>query len=117
MASPDFVDPYLIPGTSILRNLVGADSDSVLARAEADLSFARALQLLDAPAPPTNDLAELRAIHRHLFQDVYDWAGQIRIVDVRKDVPGAEYFLPWGLIERAAQTSFAELIDDGLLED
>ncbi|WP_230672813.1 Fic/DOC family protein [Rathayibacter sp. Leaf248] len=115
MASPDFVDPYLIPGTSILRNLVGADSDSVLARAEADLSFARALQLIDAPVPPTNDLAELRAIHRHLFQDVYDWAGQIRIVDVRKDVPGAEYFLPWGLIERAARTSFAELVDDGLL--
>jgi cell filamentation protein len=27
----------------------------------------------------------LRAIHRHLFQDVYDWAGEIRTVEISKD--------------------------------
>ena len=26
----------------------------------------------------------LRAIHRHLFQDVYDWAGELRTVEIRK---------------------------------
>ena len=30
------------------------------------------------------DLAHLRAIHRHLFQDVYDWAGDIRTVEISK---------------------------------
>jgi cell filamentation protein len=30
------------------------------------------------------DLAHLRAIHRHLFQDVYDWAGEIRTVEIFK---------------------------------
>ncbi|OYW59746.1 MAG: cell division protein [Bosea sp. 12-68-7] len=30
------------------------------------------------------DLAHLRAIHRHLFQDVYDWAGEIRTVEIAK---------------------------------
>lgn len=93
MASPDFIDPYPLPGTNVLRNLVGVTSsaelaiaEAELAIAEADLSFARALQLLDSPVPETNDLRELQQIHLHLFQDVYEWAGQIRTVDVRKDI-------------------------------
>lgn len=30
------------------------------------------------------DLAHLRAIHRHLFQDVYEWAGELRTVEISK---------------------------------
>lgn len=109
MGSSDFVDPYLVPGTDLLRNLVGASSNEELAAAEADLTFARALQLLDSPVSPTNDLDELRRIHFHLFQDVFDWAGQLRTVDVRKNVPGAEYFMPVTHIEHAAAICFQEL--------
>ncbi|WP_228508639.1 hypothetical protein [Herbiconiux sp. VKM Ac-1786] len=75
---------------------MGAVTATELAEAEADLSFARAVELLDHPVVPTNDLNEFMAIHRHLFQDVFDWAGQVRSVDVRKDVPGAQFFLPVG---------------------
>lgn len=115
MGSPDFVDPYLIPGTIVLRNLLGITSASELSAAEADLSFARALQLLETPVPATNDLGELRKIHFHLFQDVYDWAGSLRTVDVRKNIPGAEFFLPFGFIEHAATISFTELAEDRFL--
>ncbi|MGM7669168.1 Fic/DOC family protein [Microbacterium sp. A93] len=115
MASPDFFDPYLIPGSNALRNLVGATSTSELSFAEADLSFARALQLLEAPAPATNDLRELQAIHLHLFQDVYDWAGELRTVDVRKSVPDADFFLPYGFIENAAAICFRELAEQQFL--
>ena len=115
MASTEFVDPYLIPGTNVLRNLVGARSANDLAVAEADLSFARAVELLDTPVPVTNDLRELCAIHRHLFQDVYEWAGEPRTVDVRKDVPGADFFLPWSYIENAAAICFDELADERFL--
>lgn len=94
MASPEFSDPYLIPGTEVLRNLVGANSSATLAAAEADLSFARTFQLLNSPLSATNDLDELQRIHFHLFQDVFDRAGQLRTADVRKDVPGAEFFMP-----------------------
>lgn len=114
-STADFVDPYLIAGTDVLRNLVGATSSAELAAAEADLSFSRALQLLDAPIPATNNLDELRGIHHHLFQDVYDWAGQLRTVDVRKNVPGAEFFLPHGYITTAAANSFSDLRDEDLL--
>ncbi len=30
------------------------------------------------------DLTHLRAIHGHLFQDVYDWAGELRTVEINK---------------------------------
>ena len=30
------------------------------------------------------DLLHLRAIHRHLFQDIYDWAGELRTVEISK---------------------------------
>ncbi|MBI3759460.1 MAG: Fic family protein, partial [Deltaproteobacteria bacterium] len=30
------------------------------------------------------DLNHLRAIHRHLFQDVYEWAGEVRTVELNK---------------------------------
>jgi len=30
------------------------------------------------------DLKHLKAIHRHLFQDIYDWAGEIRTVEISK---------------------------------
>lgn len=115
MASAEFVDPYLIPGSEVLRNLVGATTAADLSAAEGDLSFVRALQLLDERPTVSNDLGELRRIHFHLFQDVYDWAGQLRTVDVRKNVPGADYFLPFGYIEHAATLCFAELAEEHLL--
>jgi len=31
------------------------------------------------------DLNHLKAIHRHLFQDIYDWAGEIRTVEISKN--------------------------------
>lgn len=70
MASPEVIDPYLIPGTNVLQNRLGLTSAEELSAAEADLSFVRALQLLDEPVPGTNDLQELMRIHLHLFQDV-----------------------------------------------
>jgi cell filamentation protein len=32
----------------------------------------------------TFDLTHLRAIHRHLFQDIYEWAGELRTVEISK---------------------------------
>jgi cell filamentation protein len=70
---------------------------------------------MDHPPKPTGDLIELRAIHRQLFQDLYDWAGQVRTVDIRKNVAGAEFFLPSGMIERASVFAAGELHADGNL--
>ena len=41
--------------------------------------------MLEQPIPGTYDFAHLCAMHRHLFQDVYEWAGEIRTVDISRD--------------------------------
>ena len=116
MASTDFVDPYLDPDTGLLRNLVGARTDDDLVAAEGALVFARAVQLLDQPPRPTGDLTELKAIHGHLFQDLFDWAGDLRTVDIRKNSADAEFFLPVSLIERASGFVAEQLRDDNYLQ-
>lgn len=75
---------YLDPATGVLRNLVGAQTWAELQKREADLVEARALELLTRPVPQTFDQDHLQALHRHLFQDVYPWAGEIRTVDMGK---------------------------------
>lgn len=115
MASSEFIDPYLDPSTGVLRNKLGASTRSALEQAEGALTFARLVQLTDHPPRATNNLAELRAIHRHLFQDVYDWAGELRIVDMRKNIEGAEHFLPASRIPGGADYAADELRNDNLL--
>lgn len=75
-------DPYLIPGTRVLRNKLG-----IADRAELDFAERRfAAQRTSEGAPGGDfDLAHLKAIHGHLFQDVYAWAGQVRTGDISKD--------------------------------
>ncbi|MBB4734796.1 cell filamentation protein [Micrococcus cohnii] len=98
------MDPYVGPEAGVLRNRLGITEKVALEEAEGDLSHWRRMQLLDTPLPASRDLDELRVIHHHLFQDVYTWAGQVRTVDMRKNVDGAAVFLPWAVIPTA--TSF-----------
>lgn len=77
-------DPYLIPGTNVLRNLVGATDEDALAAAENDLCSARAAILREHLPPAEGTLEQLRRIHWFLFQDVYGWAGEIRTIDMGK---------------------------------
>jgi cell filamentation protein len=113
--SDGFLDPYLDPGTGLLRNRVGARTKDALEEAEGDLSFTRLMQLMEHPPKSSGDLAELQAIHRYLFQDVYEWAGQVRTVDIRKNVEGARFFLPVAMIDRAASFAATELRDENML--
>ena len=115
LTASEFVDPYLDPDTGIMRNLVGARSRAQLDAAETALTFARAVELTESPVPASGDLGEFRAIHRHLFQDFCEWAGEIRTVDIRKDGAGAEFFLPVVMIDRASHFAAVELRDDGML--
>lgn len=91
----DFVDPYLDLETGVLRNLVGATTYDGLRNAEGELASSRMSELFSGPKPAlTGSLEDFCWIHRHLFGDIYDWAGSIRTVEIRKNQEGAEYFLP-----------------------
>lgn len=99
----------------MLRNQVGARTQAQLNAAEGALVVVRALQLSDHPVRASGDLDEFRAIHRQLFRDVYTWAGEVRTVDLRKNVDGAEHFLSVSAIDRGSMFAADELRQDNML--
>jgi len=74
-------DPYVYPGTTILRNRLGIKDARLLDYYERELVTQR--QREGVPAGQF-DLDHLKAIHHHLFEDVYEWAGQVRTVEISK---------------------------------
>jgi cell filamentation protein len=88
---------FRYPGTDTLINLLGIRDPAVLEQAERRLVKSRLGQGLPNDADPTTYEGFL-AIHRHLFQDVYAWAGRERTYTTgRGPVPFAtpENIRPW----------------------
>ncbi|MBU6297118.1 MAG: Fic family protein [Alphaproteobacteria bacterium] len=74
-------DPYCYPGTTVLKNIPGIKTARALVRFEAIATAARA----EEPLPRGRlGATHYRAVHRHLFQDVYAWAGRYRTVRISK---------------------------------
>lgn len=109
------VDPYFDNSIGDLRNLLGVKSSDELKRLEPQIVFANELELRSLRIPRTNDLDELLLIHKQLFRGVYDWAGKIRTVDLKKH-GSKEYFLIVGKITSAAEYVFAELTKEDYLK-
>ncbi|MBW0092439.1 Fic family protein [Pseudonocardia sp. KRD-184] len=80
-------DPYLDLDSGVLRNRLAITDRSELAQVEAELSGTRLVDLAGTDLAGHYDLAHLRAFHRHLFGDVYDWAGELRTVAIGKGAP------------------------------
>ena len=66
-------DPYCYPGTTVLKKKLGLRKQDDLDKFEAEISLQRSAEPL-----PAGKLTypHYCAIHRHLFQDVYTWAGK-----------------------------------------
>ncbi|PCI73116.1 MAG: cell filamentation protein Fic [Gammaproteobacteria bacterium] len=75
-------DIYCYSETSTLKNKLNILSSEVLEVAEAEFTLTRAEEY----KPHFNQfhLQHLKSIHFHLFQDIYDWAGKLRQVDISK---------------------------------
>ena len=110
-----FVDPYLDPETGILRNLAAAKTYEALYQAEADSAMYGELEARDIPR--TNNLEELCAIHKALFGAVYDWAGEIRTVDIRKNEANSDFFLIVSRIPTGCEYVFNELKQNNYLQN
>lgn len=79
-------DRYCYAGTSVLKNRFDIRDPAQLEALEVELTTARS----EEPLPDgIFDEAHFRAIHHHLFQDLYDWAGETREVRLSK---GASHF-------------------------
>lgn len=105
-------DPYELPGSTCLRNLLNITDTTSLNQAEQAFSSAAIADLIRNPVTPTFNFDHLRAIHRHLFQDIYEWAGQPRETEISKS---QRLFLPYRLITQHAEQVFAGLHAEHLL--
>lgn len=79
---PATFDPTV--GQGVLRNLVGATTYDQLREREDTYVAIRGATMRGHGIPGSYDLEGLQAIHRHLFQDVYGWAGELRTVNIGK---------------------------------
>lgn len=74
-------ETYCYRGTTVLRNKPSLRAQRDLDRFEAVMTAQR----FDEPLPSGRlTVSHFRAVHRHIFQDVYGWAGQFRTVRIRK---------------------------------
>lgn len=78
------MDPYVYPGTDVLRNLRDIRNAERLEDFEAIAATRRIIELEHEPIAGEFDARRLQAIHGHIFQDVYDWTGDFRTVSISK---------------------------------
>jgi cell filamentation protein len=96
-------DPYCYDGTTVLKNIPGIRDQATLDEFEGAMTAQRA----DEPLPKGRlSVTHYRAIHHHLFQDVYQWAALYRTVRMSK---GGSAFCYPEHIARQMQQLFAEL--------
>jgi len=77
-------DPHSERGYACPRNRFGITDYSELQSVETSLSLKRAGELRDLGVTGKFDSEHLRGIHRYLFQDVFPWAGEFRVVNISK---------------------------------
>lgn len=90
----------------MLVNKLHIHDEAALQEAEALATYVNASKLEQCPLEGVFDFAHYKAIHQFLFSDLYDWAGQIRTVNISKK--GTD-FCPAGEIEPQAKLIFDRL--------
>ena len=107
-------DHYIDAVTGVLKNRLGITTEIELEKAEANFAGLRSYNLMQSPIQGKFDLTHLKAIHRYLFQDVYEWAGECRDIDIAK---GDYLFAHHTHIETAVKDIFAKLACEKYLSE
>ena len=101
-----------------LENKLGLTSSADLAREEERISKKKAVELFETgllDTLPAGKFVTLQAIHKYLFEDIYDFAGEIRTVNMAK---GNFRFAPLMYLQAAlenidkmTQSTFDEIVE------
>ena len=101
-----------------LQNKLGLTDELELAREEERISKQKALALYDTgllDTFPVGTFAGLAMIHKYLFEDIYEFSGQMRIVNIAKGnfrFAPVMYLRPaLESIDRMPQSTFDEIIE------
>lgn len=104
-------DPYIDLDTGILRNLPGYTDAESLRQFEYKETAIKTDLFLSGRVhiPFTGDAEYIKALHKHLFENIYDWAGQYRTINLFKGTPGGFADCHTGMIQRYL-TDMADIV-------
>ena len=108
------VDPYVDPDSGILRNKLGLTTQADLDAAESDIASLEIVEMTveNPPSLVGANFDILKNIHHQIFKPIYDWAGELRTINVSKD---KTKFCEFQFIEAEGKRIFDELIQDNFL--
>lgn len=112
--SIDAITDGCYENTTCLINKFDIRDEDKLKKVEADITFAKATILENNPISNKFDLEHYKAIHRFLFEDIYDWAGSLRTVDMSKKGTG---FCSADQLDDVARNCFSRLAENNLFSD
>ncbi len=112
--SIDAITDGCYENTTCLINKFDIRDEDKLKKVEADITFAKATILESNPISDKFDLEHYKAIHRFLFEDIYDWAGTFRTVDMAKK---GTSFCSEDQLEDVARNCFDRLAENNLFSD
>lgn len=78
-------DPYLYENSHVLKNKLDIRTQEELDDAEADYVVYRLKDLTMNPMPGEYNTEHLLKMHQYIFQDLYEWAGEPRIIAIYKE--------------------------------
>ena len=105
-------DYYCYSNSSVLKNKLNIEDEKALNEAEREITAIKILELIDKPLKGELDFDYIKKLHKHLFSDIYDWAGELRRTDISK----GNIFCQHELIEVNAEVLFNELKTENYLE-
>lgn len=90
-------DPYVLKNGT-LKNLLGITDYEELKQAEKDIAYVKLINAEEEIKRPC-DIRLLKRIHKHIFEDIFEWAGEFRTIPLYKEervIPGVslEYAEP-----------------------
>jgi len=103
---------YCYPDSDVLVNKLDIREQDKLRVFERKLTMLRIMELLDKPIKGNFDFKHLQKIHEFIFQDVYEWAGKVRKVDIAK----GNMFCNVKFIDSQAEEIFGNLKKENYLE-
>lgn len=77
-------DPYLYPDSEVLKNLSDIHNMDLLKNMEADYTAFRLTEIVAEDAERKYDFMTLCNMHYQIFQDIYEWAGKPRVINIEK---------------------------------
>lgn len=80
-------DPYVYPKSEVLINKPGITEDDKFKEVEANYTSMRISNIIENPPKGKFDFKHLCYMHYYIFQDIYEWAGQPRIINIIKPEP------------------------------